>query len=1773
MTIRPFAKPTLLRGCAITALLAGASLTAQSAQAQGFQASPTVVQGTVTIDDLTPGETRVTVTGTDAVIDWNPNINPVTGQAEIFLPDGNTGIFLGDANATTFAVLNRIIPGPGNNPAQFDGLVQAFLTDGNGLPFAPGGFVAFYSPSGIIVGPTGRFEVPQLMLTSQDVDIASFTDFANGTGPLSLNGSTGSIDLQTGATFTGTPEDSFMIVASPQITMAGDAYYNGSIAYVASTSVQMTHASGLFDIIIFGGAPDGLTIDHSGSSGGPSSTGAGDEHVIYGVTAAGFSGAGVSMLFGGNLGFDPAVSAGVVNGDIILSANFDVAGRTVDGDDNRQGADSFFAGRSFTPGTQGDILLSGVTATSNLLAISSHQTNLDATFVSSSFAGDLSLVGRQQAVVNAGLGQQVTVGGDLFVSARNFGLDTEVTSEEDAVGGFASVRADFDGLVSVTGQTMVAASALPGLNFNSNTIGSGTGGQAQILSEGGTIDLTGDVRMEAYARTDQLDDYAGNGAMNGGSVQFLSTLGGALSTQGNLTIDAGATTPGIFSSDDILLSDANGGDILIGVASDGGTVNIAGNVLAQAQGAVSLADLLTGTGSSGAGGNVQLSAFDAGSLSITGDVTLDASGTGGTVTGGGDAGQAVGGTTSVALANTSISIGGQLVLDSSAQGFGGQNGGDALGGFADIVVTDGSLSVGDTLTMATDALGGSVTSAGAGGDALSGDILLQAGANGQIAVAGAGGSTLGNSATGGNSIDGAGGLASGGDSIVSADGANASISFVNSLNQLGTVSGGNSTDGAGGNAIGGLNLATAQNGGIIAITDLLEQSAQISGGDGATGGTAIGADLGMLAAAGSQIDLGRYAASGSSLGGDGLIGDGGNATGANIALDIQGGDLIIAGTTGLLATGTGGNSTGGTGGSGFGGDVQVNNSSGLLDAPNSVLNINAAGFGGDALSAGQQAGDGQGGDVSFATLGGAVSNIDRFLLSADGRGGTGPDAIGGSGAGGTAQALVNGDGSQLIVAGQSSASASATGGAGTAAGSTGGAATGGTASLLIDDNSAVTLGTSTTLESVATGGDSEVDNGTPGAATSGAVNLTLANSGSLTASQVQLRSAATGGSEAGAATGVSGADATSGAVSINVTNSTLNASLNASSTASGGSSGSTLGGSASAGDVLLTANNALLDLGANSLLASDATGGTGNGGGSANSGNAGADLADTIADGATLAIRSNARGGGANPGGDAVAGDAFLVTTGSGSLTLAALDLNSNAQGDTGGTATSGTTELNVDLGLAAITDLTLNTDALGTADGTPGQVLLTSVSGLVDTQTITISAQGTNAGPEAQVSASDGGQITALTSLDADVTGDIAMTYANGGAIIGGIGPDDLSATFDVLAGGTISLDGDDGTIRSIVALESTYTSADIAVGADTLFGGGNVALVSTNTGEQAVLGGTTPGAGYSLLQAEADGISSDTLSISLPDVIGNDIDGIVNDLAFVGTSDFGFSRVDLLVEGSLDILGALALRSAGTGDVLAITAAQQVQITLSTGSVSVDDNGALSGLLQIAANRIVAADAALIAQIAADPTSQTVADALLDDGGASTPSNFIAADRVEISAGELVLTQNTGANGIYGGITVGAGGLLITQQVGAPGPLQVIAFGQRDVGGALTTNDDWFALVEFATDRAATYTAESTFNNCIIVTGACPTPPDPVDPEIPSTNHILIEEPVTFPEISEEGAASDFQFGFDFPRLLDTALISEEDLVDDPVTSGGDSAVHALSGVDNGANEEGED
>ena len=299
-------RSALLRSCAPAALTAAAMALPHAAMAQAFQGTPSTVQGTVTFDRSTPNVETIRVQGVDAIIDWTPATD-VNGAALTFLPSGNTATFEGAPGETNFAVLNRILPTAVSTPTEFAGTVQAFLTDGAGNQTGPGGFVAFYSPTGIIVSGTAVFQVPQLLLTTNEVDDASFSDFASGTGPLLFSGNVRSIDIQDGATLTGTADDSFFIVSAGNITMAGDAYFNGSTVYAAGTEMEMSHSSGLFDIVITTGV-EGQAITHTGSTGGPEVTGPGDNQIIYGVTrSVDGSTVGASMLFSGNLGFDRLV--------------------------------------------------------------------------------------------------------------------------------------------------------------------------------------------------------------------------------------------------------------------------------------------------------------------------------------------------------------------------------------------------------------------------------------------------------------------------------------------------------------------------------------------------------------------------------------------------------------------------------------------------------------------------------------------------------------------------------------------------------------------------------------------------------------------------------------------------------------------------------------------------------------------------------------------------------------------------------------------------------------------------------------------------------------------------------------------------------------------------------------------------------------------------------------------------------------------------------------------------------------------------------------------------------------------------------------------------------------------------------------------------------------------------------------------------------------------------------------------------------------------------
>lgn len=754
------ARTLLMRSAAPAAFVACLAL-APAAHGQAFNATPTTVQGSITRTITSGTSETITIDSNSAVIDWVMTAD-VSGDPLTFLPNGNTATFVGDAGAANFSVLNRVETDPSFNigPAVFEGLVQSFLADGAGnATTTPGGFVAFYSPYGIIVGNGGRFEVPQLMLTTNDVDLLSFSNFAAGTGPLSVDGSgEGGVSMDLTSSVVGAPEDSFFIVSAPAITMDGNVYVNGSTAYVAAMAHTLTHSSGLFDIVITNGTLEQVAINHGGSTGGPSSTGAGDAHVIYGVTQTNQFNTDTTLLFSGNLGFDPAASATVVNGDIILSANYNVSGLNVDGGSVRDGAAGIFDGRSQTTALRADILLDNLDVTSNLLAISTHQVNLNAAGPSSSFTDDVLLVGREQASVFAAEGATIDIGGDLLVSARNYGQNGAVsTGEEDALGGYSSLYSNSGAVVTVNGTTTVAADGVAGFNSAFNRIGAATGGLAEVLTEGGGLVLNGGIGVTSTARTDQIAPAAQiSGGQTGGQAVLQATFGGSLQITGDAFLDVSATSYSFTDPSADVGALAQAGTIDIGTTESLNTLSITGNLTAHADSFTGSGAALQFGGNEAVGGTIlyDIQADDTGT--VGGDVLLTANATGGSVTGGFEGGAGTGGSVTVRSFGTTTLSGSVSLI---ANGLGGSSdtatGGAGTGGTTMVMETQsGSLTIAGTVIQGASGVGGTGATGGAGAGGL---VSLIADTDSSLT---AGGATFAATGTGGAGSNG--GAATGG---------------------------------------------------------------------------------------------------------------------------------------------------------------------------------------------------------------------------------------------------------------------------------------------------------------------------------------------------------------------------------------------------------------------------------------------------------------------------------------------------------------------------------------------------------------------------------------------------------------------------------------------------------------------------------------------------------------------------------------------------------------------------------------------------------------------------------------------------------------------------------------------------------------------------------------------------------------------------------------------------------------------------------------------------
>ncbi|HSJ78289.1 MAG TPA: hypothetical protein VK913_06080, partial [Erythrobacter sp.] len=706
----------LLVGCGSAALALALMFAPQRAEAQGIQATGNVVSGAAEINTVNATTTQVNVSSPTAVIDWTPQ-QDVNGDALDFLRTGATAIFQGGGQLLDFAVLNRILPSANGNIVVIDGAVISQLLAPSGAP-VPGGLVAFYSPTGILIGSNATFDVGSLLLTTLDTSPASFDNFAGG-GFLNLQGQQGStarITINPGAQITASAENSFFAVVAADIEMRGTARINGSHAYVAGEVVNLRFSNGLFDISVpVGTAASGNVLTVDGNVGGVSSTGAGDNHMIYGVAVA--QNDPISMLFRGNLGFDPAQSAGIVNGEIILSANHNVFGRFVDGGTISDGIDATFRANSALSTVRADIFLEDFTATSSLLALGSHRVEATAANAASTVRGDLLLVGRENAGVIANNGQSFTVSGDLLVDARDYGVVSSSLQTLDAInaqGGAAVVDASQGATIGVAGNALVTADAFGGAEDISGIAGFARGGLALIGARGGEITIDGAATVSARGVGTTFSGIQTGAEARGGTAQAYATLGGTLGIGQNLIVSADAIAANGSLFNPSTTSDAFGGQALISVFDGGGTVNVGGVAQVDASARSGSANT-AGAGSLADAGEAVVLVTGPGAITIAGQLRLDAGAAAG-VNAGGIGGVALGGRASAStIGGGTIAITGRFDADTLALGGAGQTGGDAFGGIAGANAVTGSITIGGRAFAGSEAVGGNA-SFGAGGN-------------------------------------------------------------------------------------------------------------------------------------------------------------------------------------------------------------------------------------------------------------------------------------------------------------------------------------------------------------------------------------------------------------------------------------------------------------------------------------------------------------------------------------------------------------------------------------------------------------------------------------------------------------------------------------------------------------------------------------------------------------------------------------------------------------------------------------------------------------------------------------------------------------------------------------------------------------------------------------------------------------------------------------------------------------------------------------------------
>ena len=950
---------------AIAAMLANASA---PARAQSFDAVPTLVAGGAIFSEA-PGVTTVSVNQPSAVINWVPNAAAGTGPIN-FQPASTTALFT-SIDSPNYAVLNRILPTSAGRPVVFNGTVISQVVNPLNGAVSRGGTLFFYSPGGIIVGPTGVFNVGNLALTTSDVPYNGSTGtFGLGGGAFSFPAANAgsSVEIQAGAQITAGPFASYVALVAPRVVNSGTITVDGAAVLVAADASTITfRPNGLFDIQIDQGtSATGEVLTNDGAITGSAGT-VNSASRVYMVAVPRNDAITMAIKGGSTLGFPIAQAAQVDENAIVLSAGYDVQGGQIAA--TRQVASPAFSAADT------DLEIGAITATSQVTGKATGQAALTVAGGSTAnFASNVILsgvsepgsLGAEGAVISvAGVGSTLDIRGNLAVTVLDAG---QVTNGGFSDSGSARIGVD-QGSLTVGGSVQLDASRTA--TFGVDTFA----GRASLVASGGaTVDITGDLTVAADGLGKTSSDLSSPGPNpgRGGTARVALGGGSTVSVGGNLAVRAagvgGSETEGGSAGE----AGFGGSAAIEGLSGTGRlTVNGGTTLDATGIGGNGLFCLsCVAEGGSGTGGNAEIIATTGMRFEFTEAVTVDASGRGG-----------------------------------NANATSGNAGGAAQGGAASIRSTGGVVVASTALTVRADATGGIGATDDTGVSGVSGF-----GAEGGIATGGTASLSAGDAST----LGAGGSISISADTLVSADGFGGQ-------------------GGAGAAGTGGQALISARNGSIVGrVLNISASGAGSRSDNGANGGAGSGGTAQVLAlsalegASSITYSTSVFTARGDGGGGGaptvftGPGGAGGAGTGGRVnALAEAGNGTLGFGETNFNVGGTGGNGgdgaaiggipnigeNGGDGGIGQGGFARLGVISGLdtgavntgsASFPDATVTANGIGGSGGVPSAadvtpGQpgRGGDSTGGGVVILAQGGLATFGGPLQVQANATGGIG----------------------------------------------------------------------------------------------------------------------------------------------------------------------------------------------------------------------------------------------------------------------------------------------------------------------------------------------------------------------------------------------------------------------------------------------------------------------------------------------------------------------------------------------------------------------------------------------------------------------------------------------------------------------------------------------------------------------------------------------------------------------------------------------------------------